>query len=91
MSIEKLSHEAHSGWYEVQYATREAQEKAIADWKYDATNNTINHWLHNRLLTLVNPLLKEKKELLGETNKRLNFIASQLIVFIGWQSIIPIT
>lgn len=61
MSTEKKSHEAHSGWYEVQYATREAQEKAIADWKYDQENNTINHWIHSRLLKLVDPLVTERK------------------------------
>jgi ubiquinone/menaquinone biosynthesis C-methylase UbiE len=61
MSTEKNSHEAHSGWYEVQYATREAQEKAIADWKYDQENNTINHWIHSRLLALANPFVNEKK------------------------------
>ncbi|WP_221394108.1 class I SAM-dependent methyltransferase [Dyadobacter sp. NIV53] len=61
MSTEKQSHEAHSGWYEVQYATREAQEKAIADWKYDAENKTINNWIHSRLLAMVNPLVTEKK------------------------------
>lgn len=61
MSTEKQSHEAHSGWYEVQYATREAQEKAIADWKYDAEHKTINNWIHSRLLALVNPLVTEKK------------------------------
>ncbi len=61
MTSEKKSHEAHSGWYEVQYATREAQEKAIADWKYDQEHNTISHWIHSRLLTLVNPLVTEEK------------------------------
>ncbi|PWJ60356.1 ubiquinone/menaquinone biosynthesis C-methylase UbiE [Dyadobacter jejuensis] len=61
MTVEKLSHEAHSGWYKVQYATKEAQEKAIADWRYDQDNRTINHWIHKRLLELVNPLLIEPK------------------------------
>lgn len=61
MSTEKQSHKAHSGWYEVQYSTREAQEKAISDWKYDQDNKTINNWIHSRLLALVNPFVIEKK------------------------------
>lgn len=61
MSTEKQSHEAHSGWYDVQYATKEAQEKAITDWKYDQENNTINNWIHSRLLALANPFVTEKK------------------------------
>jgi len=61
MSTEKKSHEAHSGWFEVQYSTREAQEKAITDWKYDQENKTINYWIHNRLLELANPFVIEKK------------------------------
>lgn len=61
MSTEKKSHEAHSGWYEVQYATRDAQEKAISDWKYDQANNTINHWIHSRLLDFAKSFLIEKK------------------------------
>jgi ubiquinone/menaquinone biosynthesis C-methylase UbiE len=61
MSTEKQSHEAHSGWYEVQYATKEAQEKAIADWKYDQENKTINNWIHRRLLALADPFVLAKK------------------------------
>lgn len=61
MSTEKKSHEAHSGWYELQYGSREAQEKAIADWKYDQENKTINNWIHSRLLALANPFVIEKK------------------------------
>jgi len=61
MSTEKRSHEAHSGWYEVKYSSRDAQEKAIADWQYDQENKTINNWIHSRLLGLVNPFVSEKK------------------------------
>lgn len=61
MSTEKQSHEAHSGWYEVQYATKEAQEKAILDWKYDQENRTINHWIHSRLLGFTTPFVADKK------------------------------
>tara|TARA_R110002124_G_C8900322_1_gene509809 strand:+ start:544 stop:1464 length:921 start_codon:yes stop_codon:yes gene_type:complete len=60
MSTEKLSHEAHSNWFQVQYKTEESQQKAIYDWIYDQENNTINHWIHRRLLELVNPLILEK-------------------------------
>lgn len=61
MSTEKLSHEAHSTWFQQQYETQEAKDKAITNWKFDQANNTINHWIHQRLLELANPLLIEKK------------------------------
>jgi ubiquinone/menaquinone biosynthesis C-methylase UbiE len=61
MSSEKRSHEAHSGWFEVQYATKEAKDKAIELWEYDEQHKTINHWIHQRQLQLANPFLSEPK------------------------------
>ncbi|MCE7069672.1 class I SAM-dependent methyltransferase [Dyadobacter sp. CY327] len=61
MSTEKQSHEAHSGWYEVQYATQEAKDKAIENWEYDEQHKTINHWIHRRQLELTAPFTLEKK------------------------------
>lgn len=61
MSNEKRSHEAHSEWYEVQYATKEAKDKAIELWEYDQEHKTINHWIHQRMLELTNPFVTEQK------------------------------
>ncbi|WP_025765315.1 class I SAM-dependent methyltransferase [Dyadobacter tibetensis] len=62
MSVESISHQAHASWYKVQYETKDAQEKAIADWQFDQENNTVNHWIHQRLLNLATPLTLEKKQ-----------------------------
>lgn len=61
MSSEKRSHESHSEWYEVQYATQEAKNKAIELWEYDNANQTINNWIHKRQLELTNPFVSERK------------------------------
>ncbi|KAA0989664.1 class I SAM-dependent methyltransferase [Dyadobacter aurulentus] len=61
MSNEKRSHEAHSEWYDVQYATKEAKDRAIELWEYDNKHKTINHWIHHRMLALANPFMNEKK------------------------------
>ncbi|QRR01931.1 class I SAM-dependent methyltransferase [Dyadobacter sandarakinus] len=61
MSTEKRSHEAHSEWYEIQYATSEAKDKAIARWEYDRQHHTINDWIHQRQLQLANPFTQEPK------------------------------
>ncbi|CAG5069730.1 hypothetical protein DYBT9623_02467 [Dyadobacter sp. CECT 9623] len=61
MSNEKRSHEAHSEWYDVQYATKEAKDRAIELWEYDNEHKTINHWIHQRMLALANPFMKEPK------------------------------
>src|SRR5690606_11290282 len=57
----KRSHEAHSEWYELQYATDEAKNKAIELWEYDNANQTINNWIHKRQLELTGPFVREKK------------------------------
>jgi SAM-dependent methyltransferase len=61
MSNEKRSHEAHSEWYDVQYATKEAKDRAIELWEYDNTHKTINHWIHQRMLALTDPFVNEPK------------------------------
>ena len=61
MSSEKRSHEAHSEWYEVQYATAQAKNQAIETWEYDQQHKTINHWIHQRMLDLTNPFVTEPK------------------------------
>ncbi|GGC01530.1 class I SAM-dependent methyltransferase [Dyadobacter sediminis] len=61
MLNEKRSYEAHSGWYDVQYASKEAKDKAIELWEYDEANKTINYWIHHRLLDLTEPFVHEKK------------------------------
>ncbi|MCE6992733.1 class I SAM-dependent methyltransferase [Dyadobacter sp. CY323] len=61
MSSEKRSHEAHSEWYEVQYATKEAKDKAIELWEDDQQRKTINYWIHQRMLDLANPFVTEPK------------------------------
>lgn len=61
MSIEKQSHEAHSGWFDKQYATQEAKVGAIERWKRDREEGTINHWIHQRLLALAQPFTTENK------------------------------
>jgi SAM-dependent methyltransferase len=61
MSNEKKSHEAHSEWYELQYATKEAKDRAIELWEYDNEHQTINNWIHKRMLELTNPFVTEKK------------------------------
>ncbi|NIJ51750.1 class I SAM-dependent methyltransferase [Dyadobacter arcticus] len=61
MSNEKRSHEAHSEWYEVQYATKEAKDRAIELWEYDHEHKTINNWIHHRMLKLTDPFVKEPK------------------------------
>jgi SAM-dependent methyltransferase len=61
MSSEKRSHEAHSEWYEVQYATREAKDRAIELWEDDQQRKTINYWIHQRMLDLTNPFVAESK------------------------------
>ena len=61
MSTEKKSHEAHSGWFEVKYATQEAKEEAIERWMRDREQHTINHWIHQRLLNLAQPFTGENK------------------------------
>ncbi|WP_439555372.1 class I SAM-dependent methyltransferase [Dyadobacter sp.] len=61
MSNEKRSHEAHSEWYDVQYATKEAKDRAIELWEYDNQHKTINHWIHQRMLTLTDPFVTEPK------------------------------
>jgi len=61
MLNEKRSHEAHAGWYEKQYATKEAKDKAIELWEFDEANKTINHWIHHRMLELTKPFVSEKK------------------------------
>jgi SAM-dependent methyltransferase len=61
MSNEKKSHEAHSEWYELQYATKEAKDRAIELWEYDNEHQTINNWIHKRMLELTNPFVAEKK------------------------------
>lgn len=61
MLNEKRSHEAHAGWYEKQYATKDAKDKAIELWEFDEANKTINHWIHHRMLELTKPFVSEKK------------------------------
>ncbi|WP_215237474.1 class I SAM-dependent methyltransferase [Dyadobacter helix] len=55
MAFEDLSHDAHSGWFEKRYSSADLQEKAIERWKKDKRENTINYWLHKRLLDLTLP------------------------------------
>lgn len=61
MSSEKRSHEAHSEWYELQFGTQEAKNKVIELWEYDNAHQTINHWIHKRMLDLTEPFVQEKK------------------------------
>ncbi|MBB5282709.1 SAM-dependent methyltransferase [Rhabdobacter roseus] len=57
MTVEKRSHEAHSGWYEIQYNSLEAQERAIETWKRGRAEGTINNWIHQRQLQLTAPFV----------------------------------
>ncbi len=61
MSIEKESHAAHSGWYEVQYATLEAQKAAIDRRLHERAENTITNWLHERQYALADPFVVSQK------------------------------
>ncbi|HEV7348039.1 class I SAM-dependent methyltransferase [Telluribacter sp.] len=61
MTVEKKSHEAHSGWYDVQYATQEAQRLAIEKWIRERSEHTINDWIHQRQLALTTPFTQEQK------------------------------
>ncbi|TDB61378.1 class I SAM-dependent methyltransferase [Arundinibacter roseus] len=61
MTIEKKSHEAHSGWFDSQYATAEAQKNAIERWIRERKEKTINNWIHERQLELTAPFTEAKK------------------------------
>lgn len=52
------SHEAHSLWYEDKFQSEQEKLDVIEKWKYDQKNNTINKWLQQRYLSLINPLVR---------------------------------
>lgn len=61
MSIEKKSHQAHSGWFDIQYATPESRNEAIERWIRERKEGTINDWIHQRLLGLTAPFTTAPK------------------------------
>lgn len=60
MTIEKNSHEAHSGWFAKQYADDHIRKQAIENWQRQKANSTINYWIHHRLFALTKPLIHDK-------------------------------
>lgn len=61
MSTEKKSHEAHSGWFDLQYATQGSRNAAIERWISERKEGTINNWIHQRQLELTVPFTKAPK------------------------------
>src|SRR5690554_3261984 len=52
------SHEAHSLWYEDKFKSEREKLEVIDKWRYDQENNTINKWLQQRYISLINPLVE---------------------------------
>lgn len=83
------SHKAHSSWYDYKYKTEEEKLEAIERWKKDRENNTVNHWLQERYMHLIDPFIKDKHTWLtvGDPygfdahyliNKKQNVVASDI-------------
>ena len=55
------SHEAHSVWYEDKFKSEQEKLEVIDKWTSDQKNNTINKWLQQRYLNLLNPLVEDAR------------------------------
>ncbi|MFN8356712.1 MAG: class I SAM-dependent methyltransferase [Spirosomataceae bacterium] len=55
MSFEQTSHNAHQNWHEKLYPDESSRRKVVDSWKAQTQGNTINRWLHERLLSIADP------------------------------------
>ena len=58
MSFESLSHSSHQNWHEKLYPDETSRLKVVESWKAQTQGNTINRWLHERLLSICNPFVQ---------------------------------
>ena len=58
MNFEQTSHASHEKWYEKQQPDPQKRLAAFEDWLWQQENRVINYWIHERMLSLTDPLLQ---------------------------------